>query len=90
MTGEERQDAGVFAYGLMEYVADTEGDERAQGYLIEVVEEIMLLDPGVKEHVVETLLGELKEEIARREDPKHSHATIRLIEDIEQGWRNDA
>jgi hypothetical protein len=36
------------------------------------------------------LLSELKEEIATREDPKYAHATITLIETVEDEWRNDA
>ena len=90
MAGEERQDAGVFAYGLVEYIADREGDERAQGYLIEVVDEVMSLEPGVREHFCDLFLTELCEEIARREDPRHAHATVELIRQIENDWRNDA
>ena len=90
MAGEERQDAGIFAYALVEHVADQEGDAAAQAYLIEVIEEVMQLCPAVREHFSDLLLGELVEEIARREDSRHSHAVIELIKAIEQDWRNDA
>ena len=90
MAGEERQDAGTFAYALVEHVADQEGDDAAQAYLIEVVEEVMLLDPGVREHFSDALLTELKEKVARREDSHHAHATVELISQIEQDWRQQA
>jgi len=85
----ERVDPGTFAYQLCEHVADVEGDEHAQEYLVEVVDEIMLLEPGVREHLSNALLADLKEELVRREDAKFVHATITLIEEIEQDWRND-
>jgi hypothetical protein len=85
---EEKTDAGTFAYQLSEHVADRVGDGHAEAYLAEVVGELMLLCPGVKDRFSEKLLGELKEEIARREDPKYAHATITLIETIEDEWRN--
>lgn len=46
--------------------------------------------PGLAERMTDVVLTELKEEIARREDPAYSFATVRLIEDIENDWRNDA
>ncbi len=85
---EEQIDAGAFAYQLAEHLADAMGGEHADAYLAEVVGELMLLCPGIKDRFSDGLLGELKEEIARREDPKHSHATITLIENIEDEWRN--
>ena len=50
----------------------------------------MLLHPAVRQHFSDTLLGELKEEIAHRKDPKHSHAAVTLIGQIENDWRNNA
>jgi hypothetical protein len=85
----ERVDPGIFAYQLCEHVADVEGDEHAQEYLIEMVDEIMLLEPGIREHLSDALLGELKEELVRREDAKFVHATITLIEEIERDWRSE-
>ena len=38
---------------------------------------------------VELLMTDLKEEIAQRKDPKYAHATIALIENIENDWRNE-
>ena len=84
----EQTDAGTFAYQLSEHVADRVGDENADAYLAEVVGELMLLCPAIRERFSDELLGELKEEIARREDLKHSHATITLIEQIENDWRS--
>ncbi|MDP9476633.1 MAG: hypothetical protein M3R38_13270 [Actinomycetota bacterium] len=87
--GEERQDAATFAYTLVEHLADEHGDG-AQAYLIGVVDEVMILEPAVREHFADALLGELKEEVARKEDPKHSRAVVALIEDIEKEWRQQS
>ncbi len=84
----EQADAGTFAYQLSEHVADLVGDGHADAYLAEVVGELMLLCPAVRERFADQLLGELKEEIARREDPRYAHATITLIDEIEDEWRN--
>jgi hypothetical protein len=86
---EEQIDAGTFAYQLSEHVTDRVGDEHADAYLAEVVGELMLLCPGIRERFSDELLIELKEEIAQREDPRFSRATIALIETIEADWRND-
>ncbi len=85
---EEQTDAGTFAYQLSEHIADRVGDENADAYLAEVVDELFGLVPGLRHHFSDALLIELKEEIARCEDPKHSHATITLIESIEADWRS--
>ncbi len=85
---DERVGPGTFAYQLFEHVADRVGDEDADAYLAEVVGELMLLCPAVKDRFSERLLGELEEEIAQREDPRYAHATITLIETIEADWRN--
>ncbi len=89
MVGEERQDPEMFAYTLVEHLAD-EHAEGAQAYLTAVVDEVMLLEPGVREHFSDLLLEELCEEVARREDPRHSHAIVTLIRDIAEDWRQDA
>ena len=86
---EEQTDAGTFAYQITQHLGDRVGDEHADAYLAEVVGELMLFCPGVKERFGDGLLSELKEEIVRKEDPKHSHATVTLIEEIENDWRND-
>ena len=86
----ELPDAGTFAYQLAQYIVDQAGDGHADAYLAEVVGELMLLCPAVRERFADELLSELKEEIARREDPKYSRATIGLIEDIDAKWRNRA
>ena len=86
----ELPDAGTFAYQLSEHVADRLGDEHADAYLAEVVGELMLLCPAIRERFADEFLGELKEEIAQREDPRFSHATITLIESIEADWRSRA
>jgi hypothetical protein len=84
----DQTDAGTFAYQLTQHLTDVMGDENADAYLAEMVGELMLLCPGIKDRFSDELLGELKEEIASREDPKYAHATITLIETIEDEWRN--
>ena len=86
----ELPDPETLAYQLSETVADHEGDERAQEYLVRFTDELLTLDPGLKEHLSDLLLTELKEEVARREDSHHAHATVELISQIEQDWRQQA
>ena len=46
--------------------------------------------PGLAERMTDVVLTDLAEEIARRDDPKYVHATVELIRQIENDWRNDA
>ena len=87
MAGEERVDPETMALTFSEHVADTEADP--DGYLAAFAEELLTLEPALRQHLSDLLLTDLKEEIVRRDDSKYSHATVRLIEDIEQDWRND-
>ena len=50
MTGEEKVTPDMFAYQLCEHVADQEGDEHADEYLIAVDDEVMKLCPAAREH----------------------------------------
>ncbi|MDP9484679.1 MAG: hypothetical protein M3Q49_02605 [Actinomycetota bacterium] len=86
---EERQDPEMMAYTFSEHIADQEGDA-AQEYLVRFVDELLTLEPGLAERMTDAVLTDLAEEIARREDPKHAHATIELIRQIEEEWRRDA
>jgi hypothetical protein len=81
-------DPAMGAYSLTEAVADGLGEERMQPYFEALVGELMALMPGLRQHFSDALLTDLKEEIASREDPKYAHATITLIETIEDEWRN--
>lgn len=90
MASFEFPDPETLAYQLSEAVADERGDENAQAYLAAFVDELFVLEPGLAERVTGRVLEELCEEVARCEDPKHSHATITLIKAIEEKWRNDA
>ena len=90
VTVSEQTDAGTFAYQLSEHLGNVMGGEYADAYLAEVVGELMQLCPAIKDGFSGALLGELKEEIAQREDPRYTHATITLIETIENEWRNRA
>ena len=84
----EEIDAEILAATLIEHVADTVGEEEADARITRVVAELFGIRPGVCERIVEKLTTDLKEEIARREDPRYSRATIALIETIEEEWRN--
>ena len=46
--------------------------------------------PGFAERVADTVLTDLTEEIARREDPHFVHATLELIAQIQADWRQQA
>jgi hypothetical protein len=81
-------DPDMFAYSLISDLLDEHREGAAEPYLIRVVEEVLELEPGVRQRLSDLLLTELKEEIARREDPRLSRATIALIETIEDEWRN--
>ena len=75
----ELPDAETLAYQMSEAVADQEGDT-AQEYLQRFLDELFQLEPGLRSYFSDLLLGELKEEVVRREDPKHSRAVVALVE----------
>jgi hypothetical protein len=79
----QKRDAGDFSFALVEDVASTEGEERLEDYLVEVVAEVFELCPAVRQRISDLLLADLKEEVARQEDPRFSRSTIALIETIE-------
>ncbi len=85
---ENHVDPEMLAYTCSEHVHDTEPEP--EEYLERFVDELFVLEPGLKERFSDQLLTELKEEILRREDNRHVHAVITLIETIEQDWRNHA
>ena len=84
----ELPDADILAYQLSEAVADQEGDA-AQEYLVRFLDELLTLEPGLRSHFSDLLLGELKAEVVRREDSRHSRAVVALIEEIERDWENE-
>lgn len=86
MSGE-RQDAGVLAYTLVEYVANVEGEEHAQAYLTEVVQEIFVLEPGVREAIVGRILDDLKQRL-RRDDTDFGFACANAVAYVEREWRD--
>ncbi len=83
-------DPAVDAYCYAEAVADGLGDDAVDAYFCGLVDELFVLVPGLRKHFADALLGELKEEVARKEDPKHSRAVVALIEDIENEWRQQS
>lgn len=72
------------AYTFSEHIADTEPE--TEEYLQRFLDELFQLEPGLRSYFSDTLLAELKEEIVRREDSRHSRAVVALIEEIEADW----
>lgn len=88
MAEHQLPEADILAYQMSEAAADQEGDEeRAQAYLREFLDELMTLEPAVRQHFTDVVIGELKEEITRREDSRHAHAAVTLIEEIARSWK---
>jgi hypothetical protein len=56
--------------------------------LTRVVEEMMELHPGLRQHVSDLVLGDLKEEVARIV-PDEAGAIIDIIEQAEQDWASE-
>ena len=84
----ELPEADILAYTLAEAVADEHG-ERAQEYLVRFVGEILALEPGVREHLVDAVLDDLMEEVCRQEDSRYAFATVELIRAIKASWANE-
>lgn len=59
-------------------------------HLERLVDALLEAAPGLAERMTDVVLGELKEEIARREDPKYAHAAVELIRQIENDWRQES
>lgn len=81
-TDQQGQDSAREAADALAEVLDAEDLERLVDALLEAA-------PGLRERFSDTMLTELKEELIRREDAKHVHATITLIEQIEADWKNE-
>jgi hypothetical protein len=81
----ERVDPEMLAYTMSEHVHDTEPD--ADAYLRGFVEELLSLEPGLRQHVSNLLIGDLKEEIFR-DDTEFAAACRDAIVMVEQRWRS--
>ena len=84
----ERVDPEMMAYTFSEHVADQEGDA-AQEYLIAFLDELLTLEPGVRQHFSDALLGELKEEI-RQDQGTLSGFPVACIETVERRWEEQS
>ncbi|MDP9480333.1 MAG: hypothetical protein M3R38_32505 [Actinomycetota bacterium] len=82
-------DPATDAYSYAKAVSDELGDDAANAYFRELVEELLILVPGLRERFCDLLMSDLKEAVAAKEDSRYAHATIALIEDIENDWRNE-
>ena len=75
------------AAALVSHARDNEGEP--ERFLRMVVAEVLGLEPAVRQRFSDLLLTDLKEEIARREDPRHARAVVGLIEEIEDHWKGE-
>lgn len=55
-----------------------------------LVDALLEAAPGLRERFTRTVLEDLCEEVVRREDPRHAHATVELITNIENDWRQES
>lgn len=90
MTAFDFTDPTTDAYTYTEAVADEIGEEQVHPYFVALTDELFQLVPGLREHFADTVLAELCEDVARREDPKHAHATVELVTQIQTDWRNQS
>ena len=86
MADFELPDAAILAYTMSEVVADQEPDPDA--YLRRFVEELLSLETGLREHVSDLIIGDLKEEMSR-DDTQFAAACRNAILTVEERWRND-
>ncbi len=82
----ERVDPDMLAYTMSEYVHDTEPEPDA--YLRRFLEELLMLEPGLRQHVSDLVIGDLKGEVLR-DDTDFAYAVHNAIVSIETKWRND-
>lgn len=75
------------AAALVSHARDHEREP--ERFLRRVVAEVLGLEPAVRQRFSDLLLADLKEEIARREDPRHARAVVGLIEEIEEHWKGE-
>ena len=84
----EKLEPETLAFTLVEHIADQVGEDALDAHLIRVIAEVFAIQPSVLSHVVEKWFIDLKEEVVRREDPRHARAVVGLIAAIEDEWRN--
>jgi hypothetical protein len=82
-------DPAMDAYRFTEAVSDELGEEAVEPYFGVLVGELFGLVPGLRERFSDRLMEELMEEVVRREDSRHAHATITLMQNIQTDWRNE-
>ncbi len=73
------------AYGLIVHAEDAVGRDDAQCYLIAVVREIFVVNPGTLEHFVDKWFTDLAEELSRR----GQEDAMRAVLEVEQRWRQE-
>ncbi len=83
---DQRVDPEVMAITFSEHVHDTEEDPDA--YLRGFVDELLALEPGLRLHLSDLVIGDLKGEVLR-DDTDFAYAVHNAIVSIETKWRND-
>ena len=86
MADFELPDAAILAYTMSEAVADQEPDPDA--YLHGFLDELLSLEPGLRQHVSDLVIGDLKGEVLR-DDTDFAYAVHNAIVGVETKWRND-
>lgn len=82
----ERVDPEMLAYTMSEHIHDTEQDPDA--YLRGFLDELLSLEPSLRQHVSDLVTGDLKGEVLR-DDTDFAWAMHNAIVNIENSWRND-
>jgi hypothetical protein len=82
----ERMDPEMTAYVFSEHVHDTEPEPDA--HLRRFLDELLSLEPGLRQHVSDLIIGDLKGEVIR-DDTNFAYAVHDAIVSIENSWRND-
>ena len=82
----ERVDPEMLAYTMSEHIHDTEPDPDA--YLRAFLNELLNLEPNLRQHVSDLVIGDLKGEVLR-DDTDFAYAVRNAIVSVETKWRND-
>lgn len=72
------------AYGLFAH-ADEVANEDAQAFLIAVVREIFVVNPGVLEHIMDKWFVDLTEELSRRDQ----EVAMRAVLAVQDHWNQE-
>ncbi len=83
MSGEH-VDPEMFAYTLVEHLADEHGDDTEE-YLLRVLAEVFELEPGIRQRLTTSVLEDFTEEATAL-----GHNVVGAVEVVEEKWGQDA